>query len=115
MHSVTMPRLRPSRGASHGLFGRSFRDTVADFANAEVRPRVADMEREARIDPARLEAAELPTRAPDPADWVGVIGSWLGPPDPAFPVVVGESGDGATVDDGGQAVAPAEAAGGEDP
>ncbi|HUY66979.1 MAG TPA: hypothetical protein VMV06_09190 [Acidimicrobiales bacterium] len=52
---------------------------------------------EARVDPARLEAAELPTRAPDPADWVGVIGSWLGPPDPAYPVVVGESGGGALV------------------
>jgi hypothetical protein len=52
---------------------------------------------EARLDPARLEAAELPTKAPDPADWVGVIGSWLGPPDPGFPVVVGESGDGTLV------------------
>jgi alkylation response protein AidB-like acyl-CoA dehydrogenase len=34
-----------------------FRDAVAAFAEAEVRPRVQDMERQARIDPALIEAA----------------------------------------------------------
>ena len=34
---------------------------------------------------------------PDPSEWVGVIGTWLGPPDRGDLVVVGEVGDGALV------------------
>ncbi len=52
---------------------------------------------EARQDPLRLEAAELPVGPPDVSEWVDVIGSWLGPPDPAATVIVGESGDGVLV------------------
>jgi hypothetical protein len=52
---------------------------------------------EARLDPARLEAAELPVAPPDVGEWIGVVGSWLGPADPEAMVVVGESGDGALV------------------
>jgi hypothetical protein len=49
---------------------------------------------EARLDPTGLEAAELPMAAPDVREWVDVMGSWLGSPDPEATVIVGESGDG---------------------
>jgi hypothetical protein len=52
---------------------------------------------EARLDPARLETAELPVQAPDLTEWVDGIGGWLDPPDPTTKVVVGESGRGALV------------------
>ncbi len=50
---------------------------------------------EARLDPAGLQAAELPLGAPDLTEWVDRIGSWLDPPDPTDTVIVGESGEGA--------------------
>jgi len=52
---------------------------------------------EARPDPTRLEAAELPVAPPDVGEWAEVLRSWLGPADPEATVVVGESGDGALV------------------
>ncbi|MGD0391462.1 MAG: hypothetical protein ABSC41_02345 [Acidimicrobiales bacterium] len=50
---------------------------------------------EGRIDPLGLETAEWPGPSPDPGEWAEVVDTWLGPPDPDAPIVVGESGDGA--------------------
>jgi hypothetical protein len=50
---------------------------------------------EARLDPTRLQAAELPLAAPDVAEWADAIGTWFGPPDHEATAIVGESGDGA--------------------
>jgi hypothetical protein len=49
---------------------------------------------EARVDPLGLETAEWPGPDPDPGEWAGVVDTWLGPPDPGAPIVVGESGEG---------------------
>lgn len=53
----------PTTASPHGPLTRLspdealFRDAVTEFAEAEVRPRVADMERAAKLDPALIRAA----------------------------------------------------------
>lgn len=80
--------------------------SVADAAVSSVNVAVWDALRhlvarveilEARTDPLGLESAEWPLPVPDPSEWLGVIGTWLGPPDRGDVVVVGEAGDGALV------------------
>jgi hypothetical protein len=80
--------------------------SVADAAVSSVNVAVWDALRhlvarveilEARTDPLGLETAEWPLPVPDPSEWVGVIGTWLGSADRGDLVVVGEVGDGALV------------------
>ncbi len=53
---------------------------------------------ESRSDPLGLEAAEWPGSPPDQTAWLDAATQWFTDVDRQFPIIVGESGDGALVD-----------------